>query len=66
MTVDAIRGEGTTYGLVDERGCGLVVVHTGRWIVGGEEGMLAMYIIITIRVQLEDCGEINLGHQGGG
>jgi len=51
-------GEGTTYGLVDERRRGLVVVHSRRWVVGREEGMLTVCVIITVRVQLENCGEI--------
>jgi len=59
-----IGGEGITYRLVDERGCGLVVVHAGRWVVGWEEGMLTLCVIITVRVQLGNCGEINLGHRG--
>ena len=53
MRVDGDRGEGTTYGLADERGCVLVVVHAGGWVVGGKEGMLTVWVIVTVRVQLE-------------
>ena len=65
MMVDGDRGKKTTYRLVDVRRRGLVVVHTGRWVVGREEGMLTLCVVITVRVQLENCGEINLGHPGG-
>lgn len=44
--------EGTTYGLADERGSRLVVVHAGRWVVGGKEGMLIVHVIVTVRAQL--------------
>jgi hypothetical protein len=40
--------DGTTYGLVDERRCRLVVVHTWRWVVRGKEGMLIVWVIVTV------------------
>ena len=47
-----IGGEGTTYGLMDERGCRLVIVYAGRWVVGRKEGMLTVCVIVTFRTQL--------------
>ena len=40
--------DGATNGLVNERGCRLVVVHTWRWVVRGKEGMLAVWVIVTV------------------
>lgn len=40
--------DGITYRLVDECGRGLVIVHTWRWVVGGKEGMLTVWVIVTV------------------
>ena len=48
--------EGTTYGLADERGSRLVVVHAGRWVFWRKERMLTVWVIVTVRIQLGELG----------
>jgi hypothetical protein len=44
--------EGTTYGLADERGRRLVVVHAGRRVFCREERVLTVWVVIIVRTQL--------------
>ena len=40
--------DGITHGLVDVRGSRLVVVHTWRWVIRGKEGMLTVWVVVTV------------------
>lgn len=65
MKIDCDRtGADQTYGLANECGWRLVIIHTGGWVFWGKEWMLTMWVVITVQDQLEKRGEINIGYPG--